>query len=426
MAKIFPFRGLRYPHKQCNDLLAPPYDVVDEADTARLKAKSPHNIAHLILTDKNNPGVYAEIAHNLHEWLAEGVLKEDDAPSLYVLRQTFADHQQDGTTQTVTRWGLTCCVGLEPYENRVVLPHEKTLSGPKADRLKLMEATQTNFSQVMGLYEGGAALSADYHRIAQQEPDATYDDGQGVDNALWRVTDPAFIQKATALLADKPVLIADGHHRYETSLQYKQVMMNTPAANAASQMTFTLIDGQDEGVVVYPIHRWVTTDVLTNAPGWQDRLGDWFEVETLSALPADAHRALRGSEHQSGDATFLFLQPGQSPLRLTLRPEKVAALQSVPENLKRLDTALLQGALFHEVLGLSAEDIAQEKGVGYLKDFTALNGLVNRPGVGAVILCRPTPLPLVMELARAGVVLPQKSTFFYPKLPSGMTMRSIQ
>ncbi len=426
MAAITPFRGLRYTSRDVNDLFAPPYDVVDKTDKERLCAKSPHNIAHLDLTDPGDPETYAKKAALLKQWIKDGVLVEDEAPCLYVLRQSFEDVQPNGQRQLVERWAVTCCVRIEDYEARVILPHERTLSGPKADRLKLMESTLANLSQVMGLYQGGTALTEDFRQLAKAAPDHACTDPVGVVNELWVVRDEAFIAKAVALLKDKQVLIADGHHRYETSRAFRDKAPSLGLGEDARYMTFSLVDGDDAGVVLYPIHRWLTKEALAAVPDWRGKLGGLFTVETLEALPEDAHRALRGAQSLPGDPVFIVVQRGEQPLKLTIDQATIEKLDSIPIHLRGLDTCVLQGALFKEVFGLTPEDIAAEKGVGYLKDFTALDNLLDQPQVGAVVLCRPTPLPLVMDLARQGVVLPQKSTFFYPKLPTGLTLRLIR
>lgn len=424
MAKIAPFHALRYPQHDGTDLMAPPYDVLDDEDTARYRAKDPHNITHLIMTEKGDPATYDRKAKLVEEWIASGALVEEKEACLYLLRQTF-NELGDPKGPPLTRWCLTCCVGIHEYSDRVVLPHERTLSGPKEDRLNLMKATNCNFSQVMGLFQGSGGLMADFEEVGKAAPEVIYTDELGVKSELWVIRPGALMDKVIAFLADKPVLIADGHHRYETSLNFMKHKGAKPGDDA-SYMTWSIIDSADPGVVLYPIHRWIQKEALDAVPGWQDRLSAWFDMEQLEELPADAHSKLQGEERVSGPPTYILIPKGQKPIRLTIRPQALQNLSNIPEPLKQLETLVLQAAFFDAVLGLTAEDIAKEKGIGYLKDFSALGKLMARDEVGAVVLCRPTPVSLVWDLALQGITLPQKSTFFYPKLPSGMTMRKIR
>src|SRR4051812_9307398 len=289
MAEIAAFRGILYAHPDAK-LLAPPYDVISPTERAQLAALDPHNCVRLILPEGDGDEKYAHAAKDLREWLAAGVMKRDDQPALYRYHQTFT-----AEGKTATRTGFICRIRLHKFAEGVVLPHERTLAGPKADRLKLKRATRAHLSQVFGLYSDAARASDEpFAALAGTPPllDATTTDG--VRQQLWRLTDPAAQQKVAALLQDKKVYIADGHHRYETMLALRDELRAESGGNPRSAIeygTIFLANMDDPGLLVFPTHRVVHGLPSFDRAAVLGQAREFFTVEEAAVSDAPSLRA---------------------------------------------------------------------------------------------------------------------------------------
>ena len=427
MAEIAPFRGILYTPKAGapDKLLAPPYDVISDEERARLAALDPHNCVRLILPEGAGDEKYANAARDLNEWLRQGVLARDGEPALYRYHQRFS---AEGTT--ATRKGFICRVRLARFEERIVLPHERTLAGPKADRLKLNRATRAHLSQVFGLYSDPERLSdKPFEALEAQAPALQGKTSDGVEQKLWRLTDAAAQAEVVRLLADKKIYIADGHHRYETMLALRDELRAESGGNPRSSVeygTIFLANMDDPGLLVFPTHRVVHGLASFDLPSVLERARAFFEVTPMELGSADK---VREELSQRGKArpTFALAADGQLhylSLRSDVSLDEVPALKG-PAVLRTLDVTLLHALVIEGILGVDRAAQERQTNLRYVKDTGAALVLAKDPTVQAVFLMNPTPVAHVQAVADAGEVMPQKSTFFYPKLASGIVINPI-
>jgi len=431
MVDILPFRGVRYDPTAAggdlSDLVAPPYDVISPAEQAALYEKNPSNVVRLILGREDDK--YAQAARLFREWIASGVLKADDEPALYVYHQTFDD---PATGKPVPeRMGLICLLKLEDYSTGRVLPHEKTLTGPKTDRLELLRATEAQFESIYGLYSDPDQSVQSFLR--------EYDDREtviervdnliGSSHRIERLTDASAHAVLRDLLADTPVFIADGHHRYETALNYcREVRRAQPdvsedAPIAADYILITLTAFEDEGLLVLPTHRLVRNVPPEKIAALPDALAARF---TLSNSSPDAVEAEIAAQSEAGKVAFgIVLPPGQVQLAV-LNASAVEAADPGSPAVKRLPVTLLGSLILDQCLGIDADAVAAGDHVSYTRDFAEALAAVERgEAQAAFLLGRPT-VQEIKDVSLAGDVMPQKSTFFYPKLLSGLVLRDLK
>jgi len=435
MAEIAPFRGILYDtgRVEASRVLAPPYDVIDEPERQELLARDPHNAVRLILPDGEGDAKYPAAARVLESWLADGALRRDQRPALYRYHQVFTSAELGG--RSVTRRGFIAAVRLHRFDERVVLPHERTLSGPKADRLKLMDATQAHFSQIFTLYSDPAGETDRAFAAAEARPaniDGTT--GDGTHHLLWRVDDAETIGRVTRALAPLKLYIADGHHRYETMLALRDRMRERAGGeldgrSPAEFGTLFLCNMDDPGLVVLPIHRLVFGLADFTPEGFLARLNQWFDSSTLVGAARDAD-AVREALAQSSRRrpSFVAAFPGRDPELLSLKggisPEK-AGVRGAPA-VSSLDVSVLHGLVLEQALGIDRAAQEAQTHIEYVKD-TAKALARAAAGEGQVaFLMNPTRVEQVKAVADAGEFMPQKSTFFYPKIASGAVINPIR
>ncbi len=377
MAVVRPLAGLRYDPARAGDvgqLLAPPYDVITAAEQAELYARSPYNVIRLILPREAERGAAA--ARTLREWIAAGILAPDPEPALYLYTQQFS--LPDGSTRR--RDGLLCRLRLEDFSSGVVRPHERTLPGPKADRLALLRATGANLSAIFGLYARPGEPVREL--LAGAQLGAPLVDVSGW-HQLWRVTDASAIARVEAALADQTIIIADGHHRYETALAYRDEQRGN---EAAAYVLAYLANMEEEGVVILPTHRLVRRPLGALAT----RLGESFAVE-----PANARRRAAGEID-------------------CVLPDRRLRLRDLPPVLRGLAVELLRRAILEPILGVGPEDLE------FTHDDEEAIAAVAAGRAAAAFLLNPPTMAEVREVCLAGEVMPEKSTYFYPKLATGL------
>jgi uncharacterized protein (DUF1015 family) len=425
MAEIAAFRGILYSPEAgpAGKLLAPPYDVISPSERAQLAALDPHNCVRLILPEGEGDEKYAHAAADLRAWLASGTLVRDREPALYRYHQTFT-----AEGRTATRTGFICRIRLHRFSEGVVLPHERTLAGPKADRLKLKRATRAHLSQVFGLYPDPERKSDEpFAHLIQTPPllDAVTSDG--VHQQLWRLTDAAMQQKVAALLADKKVYIADGHHRYETMLALRDELRAESGNNPRSSIeygTIFLANMDDPGLLVFPTHRVVHGLKDFDRAAVLGKAREFFEVEEAAVSDAPSLRAKLAQKGLS--APSFAMVAGDRIAYLSLRKdvdlERVPSLRG-PAVVRTLDVTLLHALLIEGILGIDREAQAAQTNLRYLKDTGA--ALSEAKSAQAVFVMNPTKVHEVKAVADAGEVMPQKSTFFYPKLASGLVLNPL-
>jgi len=392
MAVVRPLAGLRYDPARAGDvgqLLAPPYDVITAAEQAELYARSPYNVIRLILPREAERGAAA--ARTLREWIAAGILAPDPEPALYLYTQQFS--LPDGSTRR--RDGLLCRLRLEDFSSGVVRPHERTLPGPKADRLALLRATGANLSAIFGLYARPGEPVRELLAGAQLGTPLVDVSGW---HQLRRVTDASAIARVEAALADQTIIIADGHHRYETALAYREEQRGN---EAAAYILAYLANMEEEGVVILPTHRLVRGPLGLGAVALAARLGESFAVE-----PVDERR-----RRAAGEIDCVL--PDR---RLRLRPGPAARerLRDLPPVRRGLAVELLQRAILEPILGVGPEDLE------FTHDDEEAVAAVAAGRAAAAFLLNPPSMAEVREVCLADEVMPEKSTYFYPKLATGL------
>ena len=416
MADIQPLRTLRYDPAVAgplDELIAPPYDVIDDEQRAELAAKSPHNVVELDL-----PRSYDEAAQTLDEWRGKGVLVQEDEPALWVLRQDYT--APDGSSRT--RTGFFARVRVEEYGAGRIRPHERTHPGPKEDRLKLTRATKANLSPIFSLFPdpSGAAREA-LAQATQVEPFAEATDHEGTRNELWRVADPDGMATLQGALADAELLIADGHHRYETARAYAD---EVGGEGDHRYVLMLLVALEDPGLLVFPTHRLLTgvKDDADKQIAIRDTARRDFDIEELKDTrelepPAD------GANVAFGYMDSFF----KRPFRFTLKDQRIAdeALIGMPEPYRRLDTAVLEAIVFRGALGMSEDDISHLRGLDYSKNLDDAIERVESGEADAAFFMRATPVEQVREVAETGESMPPKSTYFYPKVPTGLVFNPL-
>jgi uncharacterized protein (DUF1015 family) len=411
VAEIEPLRALHYDLDKTGGLqpvLAPPYDVIDGEQRAELEARSPYNVVRIDLPVGDDP--YAGAARILSEWHEQGVVVQDDQPALWALEQDYTG--PDGERRS--RRGFLARVRVENYGPGRIRPHERTHPGPKEDRLKLTRATQANLSPIFALFSdpaGEAWTALESHRAHDAWAEATDDDGTV--NRMWRVDSPEAIDAVKQTLQTAELLIADGHHRYETARVYADEIGGDGPHRYALMCLVAL---EDPGLTVFPTHRLLRGlrpdqhETLANA------LRRDFEIERLETteqlVPA------YGDQVRFGYIDAHFRQP----FMLTLKDPAIAdeALPDHAEPYRRLDTAVLEALILKGALEMTDEDIDHLNGLGYARDFDDALHLVENAEYDAAFFMAPTPVKQVQAVAETGESMPPKSTYFFPKVPTGL------
>jgi uncharacterized protein (DUF1015 family) len=433
MAEIVPFAGLRYDLARVDDaarVLAPPYDVIGEPERAELEARHPHNVVRLELPRGEGDARYGAGANLLRAWRAEGVLRREATPSMYLYEQQFS-----WGGKAFTRRGFIAGVRLEPFEKRVVLPHEHTLTGPKEDRRKLLVATRAQISQVFGLYrDADGAAEAELAGVAAAgapELDATTPDGTR--HRLWVISEAKRLNRLAGILRDKQILIADGHHRYETMLSLRGELRGQGGAGArepADYGAMYLARAEDPGLLVLPTHRLIKgldgfsqSALLSAASAAFDVIpGD---ETTAQAVEARLAQLSAGPDGQPRVAFGLRTAGKRGPIWLVLKP--IVDLSALgPPALRSLDVTVLHGVLLGPLLGIDAAAMAKQTNLAYTHDTSEALARVDAGEVQAAFLMNATSVAQVLEACEQGHVLPQKSTYFQPKLATGLVMYAVE
>ncbi len=433
MADIAPLTPLRYDLRRSSaglaSLICPPYDVISAAERAALAARDSHNIVRLILPDGDGDAKYARAAELLAAWRGEGVLVRDSEPAFYRYDQTFAP--PGGGSGVVTRRGFLALVKLVPFSDRIVLPHERTLSGPKEDRLKLFRAARANLSPCFMLYrDARGELNAP---LEDAEPVASYETPDGVRHALAKVRASGAVKAIVDGIAKSSLLIADGHHRYETANNYAaEVSASHPGAAARAEhrfvMTF-LVNGDDPDLVVFPTHRHVHSLTSFSFDDLLRRAENTFRVEELApGAAADVILRAVGLGKARGSTVGVAGGDGRAAV-LTLRSDvdlqRHPTLGREPAVLRKTDVAILHAGILEHLLGITPQAQAAKTNIFYPQDARAALADLRGGKGNALFLMNATPVAEVREVAEAGEVMPQKSTFFYPKVPTGLAVHTL-
>jgi uncharacterized protein (DUF1015 family) len=448
MAEIHPFRALRYDTNRVKlgDVLTQPYDKITAAMQEQYYATSPYNliaiekgISHADDSSENN--VYTRAGEKIKEWIAQGILTQDPVPAMYVYSQEYL---VPGTHTRKVRIGFVALGRLENYDAKIVFPHERTLAAPKADRIELLRHTHVQTGQLFMLYDDAPRQIDVYlEEIARIPTPFEIHDEFGVKHRLWPVADVAFIRRVQTAMANKEIIIADGHHRYETALNFRNECraqlgrIDPLAAHEFAMMTF--INSHSRGLTILPTHRLIRSVANFDFEKFRKALApffDWYSYPFLTVeervtsysefrkdLGSQNHgrRAIGiypGATDGSAGAFYLFL------LRRDVDLETV--LPDLSEAQRGLDVVLLHRLILEKGLGITAEAVVAESNVSYEREIDTAIAAVERGDAQLACLLNPVRVQQVVEIALGGDVLPQKSTDFYPKLLSGLAIYSIE
>ena len=422
MATVRPFQGIRYDPQRVDlaRVVAPPYDVISPRDQLRYYQQDPHNVVRLIagevrLSDTPDDNKYTRAAGFFSEWLREGVLRREPSPCLYLYRHQFVDPT---TGLTHSRRGILGVVELQPFGDGV-LPHERTHARAKADRLSLTRAVVANLSPVFALYEDpGSAVGSIVVAAMARTPELSIIGADGDQHTVWSLSGAQSVRDLAAVFRGSRLYIADGHHRYETALNFRDRQRHehpeAPPDAAFNYVLMLLVDVKDPGLVILPTHR-----VLHDLEGF-DASALLRRLDTRHDVRPRADRAALLAamqeptpDHRIGIASALTLA--------TVDVERVASADPV----SRLDVAVLHGEILERELGLEDLMLEQERFISYTRDVDSALDRVAAGEAQAAFLVRPPAVSDVVAVARAGQVMPQKSTYFYPKPASGIVFNPL-
>jgi uncharacterized protein (DUF1015 family) len=418
VAEVRPFNALHYDLSTVGslaDVTAPPYDVIDSAERAELVERSPFNVVELDLPEPTEPGGnrYQRAAETLEEWILAGVLTQDRAPTVWALTQDYTG--PDGVSHR--RHGLLARVRVTDYGAGLIRPHERTQPGPRQDRLDLTKATRYNLSPIFSLTTEDAWPAVE--GSLEVEPWAEVADAEGTVHRLWPIDDPSVHGSVTEALAEAELLIADGHHRYETARVYRDEV----GGEGDHQYTLMALTGlADPGLTIYPTHRLLTDlqDRPVDVGDLPEQLGRWFEIEET-----DRNGLEPGATKDPGCFGYVDASGRQLRLRLLDRAGLDELMPGKSEAYRTLDAAILEKAVFENILGMSEEDVEAKDGIDYAKTLDSAVEAVAKGNAEAAFILRATPVEQVRAVAAAGETMPPKSTYFFPKLLSGMAFNPL-
>ncbi len=440
MASIYPFRAWRYNLSavRLEDVVTQPYDKISPAMQQAYYQRSPYNLVRIILglpelfDAEKGESVYSRAARDFRAWRDQGILVQEKDPVIFAYSQRFT---VPGTSKVAERKGFIALGKLHDYADQVVFRHEQTLSKPKSDRLNLLHATRAHFGQIFMLYSDPAGSIEAILYDGARPADLEVTDEYGVIHQLSRVSDPSAIRLLTAAMADKKLIIADGHHRYETALNYaKERAQSAPNSTqhstsqlphpafpeAAVMMTFVNMDS--EGLLILPTHRVVHSLAGFDPAAFVRAAEQYFTIQPLPAAAASEY--ITTLQAQQGTAFIAITRSGDFLLRANPGATAVA-LSALPEHQRGLDLSCLHSIVLDHLLGLDAEKVREQTNIRYLRDANEAVDQVRRGEANIAFLTNPVSMEQLKEVAFAGQVMPQKSTDFYPKLLSGLAIYAL-
>ncbi len=428
MADVKPFRGIHYDVGRVGELsrvVAPPYDVISPEEQEALHGRHPRNIVRIDFgqaREGDAPGSdkYSRAAALYREWLSDGTLVRDAVPSLYYYEQEFAIPGKG----TFVRKGFLGALRLSRFGEGEVFPHERTLSGPKVDRLTLMRATDAHMSPIFGLFSDPSDEVLKSLRAGMAAaPDLAAVDDLGVKHRVWTVSRPEAVRDAAGKMAGKGVFIADGHHRYETALAFRDEMRakhGTDPDAAYEHVLMFLCNMDDEGIVILPTHRGIHSLPGFSGERFLSQLRGLLPVESRDGSPEDAMRAVEAAGER-GKA--IGWSTGDNRFHVVSFPDLERfcgeQLANYPPKLRTLDVVLLHGFLLERLLGISSESVTGGQFVRYYKDPAKAAKELAAGAIQAAFFLNAVTIPEFRDVSFSGHVLPQKTTFFYPKIGTG-------
>lgn len=440
MAKIIPFRGIVYNQAKAggiDDLVCPPYDIISPAAQQELYRKSPYNVIRLEFgqetprdTDADNR--YTRAARSFHEWLRTGILLQGETPALYIYEM---EYRAGGALKRIR--GFICRVRIEDYDSGIVKPHENTLSGPKADRLSLLRTCGAHFSQIYSLFSDPQGKIPGILAKVSGPPEMQGKNSDGVLHRVWTLSDAGDIAAIAREMKDKPFFIADGHHRYDTALNYRNELRKAAGTFTGDEpynfVTMYLARLEDPALTILPAHR-ALFDLPGFKPGtFEDDLNKYFDLERFDfderSEPKERKRVLDMMASRAGQSHLfgMRLKDRNSYYLLTLRNEADidALIPAASPAYRRLDVSILHHLVIEKLLGIKVETHKLGSNIEYIKDDDEAVKRLEEGTAEVVFFMNPTKVSEVKDVAAAGERMPQKATYFYPKLLTGLVMDKI-
>ncbi len=425
MADIKAFKGLRFTEKagEISALACPPYDIISEQQRLAYLDRNSNNIIRLELPkDGENP--YAQAGETLKKWMDNEILKLDDKENIYVYEEEF-----DANGKRLKINGIICRVKIEEFSKGVVLPHEETLSKAKVDRFNLMDSTLCNFSQIYSLYKDN---EGETQKIIDDTTKLTctseFTDGDNVTHRLWSISDEAVIGELVKQFAHRKLYIADGHHRYETSLNFRNSLRERGLAkegDGCDYIMMMLVDMANPGLVVFPTHRLVRDLPVFDANAVVEGCKEYFDITCQTGV--DSIEKKLTDLYNEGKHAFGFYCQGDEWKLMVLKDESVLA-DLMPEKskaLRELDVSILHTLVLEKIMGIDAENMAKQINLYYTRSFDEALSEVRCGNAQCTFILNPTRVSEISQVATNGEKMPQKSTYFYPKLITGLVMNKL-
>ena len=439
MALIQPFKGIRYNPDRIDalaDVVSPPYDVISPSAQTKFHARSPYNVIRMELGrerpgDDNDNNPHTRARDYLQRWLGEGVLIQETQPAFYVTATTF-----DTRGGETTRWGLMARVRLEPFGQGSILPHERTYSMVKVERLSLMRACRANLSPIFAFFSDPSAILPQLvSRVAASPPTVEFDDFNNHHLRMWVVTDPDLHRHVVEPLKQQPLFIADGHHRYETAISYRDALVKAegglPHDHPANYTLMYLSSAQDPGLVILPAHRMLPRVDPGLRHVFLERAEAFFHVERLKPCGKSKEdlRALLARLEQTapGGGLIVAIRDEDAPFLLDLKKDCKDTLypETTPEVMRDIDVTLLTDVVFPQFIGLPSDHLDDVERVLYDHDASRVLECVASGRCDMAFIIKPTPIAKVQQIADAGRIMPRKSTYFAPKVITGLVMHAL-
>lgn len=426
MAEIKGYKGLRFNCEKAGkieELVCPPYDIISDQQREEYIKTNPHNIIRLELPKGDDK--YNKAAEILKDWLEKGILIKEDKPAIYIYEEEFTAY---GERKAIK--GIICRVKLEEFSKGIILPHEFTLSKAKEDRLNLMKATNCNFSQIYSLYmDGGKNTLGKIDSLSKSEPDIQLQDNDNVTHRMWIIKDEKAIADICSDFADRKLYIADGHHRYETALNYRNYLREQGLAkegDACDYQMMMLVDMEHPGLVVFPTHRLVRNLDSFNAKRVIDGCKEYFDVTEHSDINTIESTLME--LYNQGKKAYAFYCGGSSYKLLVLKDTNIIKklLPNASTATQQLDVTILHTLILEKIFGIDAENMAKQINLTYTKIFDEAISSVQQGNSQCAFILNPTRVSEIREVASNGEKMPQKSTYFYPKMITGLVMNQLE
>lgn len=426
MAVIKAFKGMRYNTKKAgklSELCCPPYDIISEEERRAFIEANPYNVIRLELP-KDGDDVYATAGEVLNKWRDKGILIHEDKPAIYIYEEEFNAYNKRRSVK-----GIIARVQVEEFEKGIILPHEHTLSKAKTDRFNLMKATNCNFSQIYALYMDDEHTTLNtIDALSKGAPDAKFTDSDRITHKLWVITDEEVIAKLCADFTDRKLYIADGHHRYETALNYRNYCRENGISKPGDPQDFQmiyLVDMEHPGLIVFPTHRMVRDLKRFDKQKVLDGCRDNFEITKFKSV-GNINSELR-KQYKDGKKAFGFYVGKGEWYLMVLKDINVMskALPELSNASQQLDVSVLHTLILEKTMGIDKENMANQINLTYTKFFEEAIMKVDKGEFQCSFVLNPTRVTDIRDVAAEGEKMPQKSTYFYPKMITGMVMNDI-